>query len=69
MASKRHIRRKQCEFKIRFDSMERAEKYARNGTEPYFCQFCKGFHVGHPRNGGGMREFQKPKGYIVNRED
>ena len=49
--------------------MERAEKYARNGTEAYFCQFCKGFHVGHPRNGGGMREFQKPKGYLVNRED
>ena len=57
MASKRHLRRKACEGKIRYSSVADAqphieELYRRrkaHGTiHAYKCPFCGGFHVGHP---------------------
>lgn len=54
MASKRRIRRKQCQGKIRHVDMESANKAAfvnrRNTGEKLFaygCKFCGGFHIGH----------------------
>lgn len=55
MASKRHIRRKQCEGKLRFPDQIAAERHARRNSRAhrtwltaYHCSFCSGYHVGHP---------------------
>jgi len=59
MASKRHIRRKSCEGKQRYTTVEAAKKalciatriYGRNGVmNVYHCKFCKGVHLGHAPN-------------------
>lgn len=60
MASKRHVRRKACEGKIRHPTLEQAEAMARNGTSPYRCSFCGGFHCGHIP--GFKEQFKKPNG-------
>jgi hypothetical protein len=56
MAPKRGIRRRQCERKVRYDSVQSASKawYAltsKTGEDfnVYKCKFCKGYHVGHKR--------------------
>lgn len=57
MASKRHIRRKQCESKRRFPDHDSANSAMRllifsgkkNGgyLHVYKCCFCRGYHFGH----------------------
>lgn len=59
MASKRHLRRKQCERKRRYDSEDAAWRAARSlrrakaetNIEAYPCQHCRGYHVGHCSTG------------------
>jgi hypothetical protein len=48
MSSKRHIRRKSCTGKRRYVTQQLAIA-AKRGREldPYRCQFCGGFHLGH----------------------
>ncbi|RYM66295.1 hypothetical protein BSR03_01515 [Serratia proteamaculans] len=64
MASKRRLRRKQCEGKRRHKNFDCAMKeirllHQRHGhqgqLQPYRCPFCSMFHVGHTpgRNGIG----------------
>lgn len=55
MSSKRHLRRKKCERKIRFASAgaarDRARAIQRAGgylLNVYPCEFCGGWHIGHP---------------------
>lgn len=60
MASKRHLRRKACVGKIRHETMEQARAMAWNGTIPYHCPFCGGYHVGHCP--GYKNRFKKPNG-------
>ncbi len=55
MASKRHLRRKSCEGKRSFPTMEEAGRAAgvssgvyRTFLTAYRCQFCHRFHIGHP---------------------
>lgn len=61
MASKRRIRRKSCEGKVRYDSQSAAQVEAnrlwRKGYQvrPYKCGFCKQWHNGHPRRSDKMR--------------
>lgn len=54
MASKRHLRRKECQAKVRHDTVDHANFHARNLTRfrqiayhSYHCQFCGGWHVGN----------------------
>lgn len=53
MASKRRLRRKACEAKIRHATLEGA-LIARKRTPgryemiAYKCPHCSGFHIGHP---------------------
>jgi hypothetical protein len=55
MASKRRIRRRQCEGKVRHETLPDALRHSRSlsahegGSRiaAYRCQFCGGFHVGH----------------------
>lgn len=55
MASKRHIRRRGCESKIRHEQANHAEGAARSMHERfphqqftwYGCHHCGGFHVTH----------------------
>ena len=53
MSSKRAIRRRACEGKLRYASAAEAEaarKRARRRralVEGYRCPFCSGYHVGH----------------------
>lgn len=56
MASKRRIRRKSCDGKIRYDtadaaskgrsSLNRAKGY-QGFMNVYRCSFCGGYHIGH----------------------
>lgn len=65
MSSKRRLRRRSCEGKIRHTSKENARAAIRSmshnkiygGQWPYKCQFCKGWHVGRPdkKRKKGMR--------------
>jgi hypothetical protein len=56
MSSKRHLRRRQCEGKKRHASYQHAmihlcklkQTFGDGGQIPYRCQFCGGWHVGHP---------------------
>lgn len=51
MASKRRLRRRGCESKIRHTSHPEAVIHARKLGWPwtaYGCKFCNGFHVGRP---------------------
>jgi hypothetical protein len=54
MSSKRNLRRKQCERKIRHASAGAARHFGqqivrRGGDElnVYHCEFCGGWHLGH----------------------
>jgi cytochrome c5 len=53
MASKRHIRRKACGNKVRYDkkSAKQAAYFAKRRTGDfivaYHCQYCGGYHIGH----------------------
>jgi hypothetical protein len=47
MSSKRHIRRKSCEGKVRYATVEEARKRLRGGMNAYRCKFCGGYHIGH----------------------
>lgn len=68
MASKRRIRRKVCGRKVRYATQADAQAAIITLTRskgwlgymvPYRCQFCGGFHFGHPprrvRNAMGAR--------------
>lgn len=55
MASKRRLRRKQCEGKIKFPDQLAAGRAASSHVKKfgqwmtaYHCKFCHGFHIGHP---------------------
>lgn len=55
MASKRHLRHKACDGKIRYEQRETAEQaaqslaqYKHQWINAYHCRFCKGWHIGHP---------------------
>lgn len=48
MASKRRLRRKACEGKIRYKTMEDAQKVAKRlKLNSYRCPHCSGIHNGH----------------------
>jgi hypothetical protein len=69
MASKRCLRRKSCESKKRFETMEIAiqmsgqrmrQTQGKSGTlHAYKCQFCSGYHMGHPPGSASTKP--KPK--------
>lgn len=57
MASKRAIRRRSCSSKVRHESAQDAQraigfshhKFGYQGfMTAYPCQFCGGWHIGHP---------------------
>lgn len=57
MSSKRHIRRSACLGKHRYDTAAAAREamaglHRRKGfqghMQAYHCEFCGGFHFGHP---------------------
>jgi len=56
MSSKRRLRRRSCEKKVRYESQgharaavrELARKFAAVQCEPYQCHFCGGWHLGRP---------------------
>lgn len=59
MASKRRLRRKSCEGKVRHLTMAGAQiqaRLARRNTGEsigaYKCKHCKGYHVGHALRSG-----------------
>ncbi len=64
MSSKRRLRRKMCEGKVRHATRELAmvavAYHAKRGqyTTTYLCKFCRGWHVGHPTTAirNAMRE-------------
>ncbi len=54
MASKRHVRRKSCEGKIKYLTMEdarnasgRARRLGTGSFTAYKCKFCEYYHKGH----------------------
>ena len=58
VSSKRHIRRKSCQGKKAFPSIEKARYAAylrskKSGEKivPYRCRFCRQWHIGHPPSG------------------
>lgn len=64
MASKRRLRRRQCLKKRRFGSEGEALgtiaylgkiKRDRPGLHAYWCQFCRGWHIGRAMNKFGGR--------------
>jgi hypothetical protein len=51
MASKRHLRKRSCESKIKHVDEISARRHARSlGSEhvPYPCHFCGEWHIGRP---------------------
>lgn len=55
MASKRHLRRKSCERKKRFQNFEEANQAAKSHMRQfnawmtaYPCKFGNHYHIGHP---------------------
>ena len=50
MASKRRLRRKACEGKQSYATLEAATAVTQRlrGLNAYKCKHCSGFHVGHP---------------------
>lgn len=48
MSSKRAIRRRACTGKKRHATLADAAQMAGGGMMAYRCQFCGGFHIGHP---------------------
>ena len=54
MSSKRHLRRKSCEGKIRHadkggavQQINSLWRLSHEHMRPYHCRFCGGWHVGH----------------------
>ncbi len=54
MSSKRRIRRRNCDKKKRYVTIEEANgartslwKNGERGLNIYKCQFCNGYHIGH----------------------
>lgn len=54
MASKRHVREKMCGNKLKYDTLEQAQRAADSigsfndrGTSGYLCDFCHKYHAGH----------------------
>ncbi len=47
MSSKRGIRRRSCEGKVRYETADEAWRMAHHGTTVYQCGFCKAYHLGH----------------------
>lgn len=41
-----------CQGKMRHESFAAAKRYLISDTQAYECKFCKGWHVGHTRDGG-----------------
>lgn len=63
MASKRHLRRKACQGKVRHltEAHARAAIHSlhtgkgwQGHMNAYRCPFCKGWHVGHAKRQGGL---------------
>ncbi len=58
MSSKRALRRRSCEGKTRYPSVEVARAAAKSVKRrghivtPYRCPFCGGIHLGHPSHDG-----------------
>lgn len=60
VSSKRHVRRKQCEGKVRHATVTKALDHIRSlrfggksysgSMNAYHCEFCGGYHVGHAIN-------------------
>lgn len=57
MTSKRRLRRKKCGSKRRFAEAGPAiavaialRKQQSGRVDAYWCEFCNGYHVGHPPN-------------------
>lgn len=48
MASKRQVRRKSCERKVKYETAKDANANIRIGLIVYKCKFCGKYHVGHP---------------------
>jgi hypothetical protein len=55
MSSKRHIRRRSCEGKTAYPSIDKARYAAHLASKrssekivPYRCEFCRQWHIGHP---------------------
>ena len=55
MASKRHLRRKQCDGKIKYPDALTAHRSAGVASDrssgwisSYKCEFCGFYHIGHP---------------------
>ena len=55
MASKRHLRRKACTGKVRYETAQAAQHAATAACRranawivAYGCRFCGGHHIGHP---------------------
>lgn len=55
MASKRHLRRKACSGKVRYQTDQDARRAAaaacrrtQDWIVHYKCRFCGGIHIGHP---------------------
>ena len=55
MASKRHVRRRECAGKVRHASKEAAMTAIRRGgtrfegCHAYYCTVCRAWHAGHPK--------------------
>lgn len=53
--TKRKLRKKSCDGKVKYINEEDAERSAKavhrktgHWIEAYHCKFCGGFHIGHP---------------------
>jgi hypothetical protein len=58
MASKRRLRAKSCEGKMKHESMAKAHVAAKHtgpDVHPYACRWCGKYHVGHPTHQAKMR--------------
>jgi hypothetical protein len=71
MASKRHLRRKQCEgkraFALEADARAHAihrSRVSRSYIVAYHCRFCHLWHVGHP-NGKVRRILRELRGVNI----
>lgn len=71
MASKRALRRKSCGRKVRYQTQEAAltglrsliyDKGWQGKMFAYHCQFCRGFHYGHPP--ARVRQSLKARGFL-----
>lgn len=68
MSSKRNVRRRTCDRKVRYETQEEASaartrlfRSGSGGMNVYKCKFCGGYHIGH-RNERQQKAFQAAKG-------